>query len=386
MLNWRRELGSLAKRGVELVPPVLAEASVAIVVAFRTLDGGDAQGVFKFLKPGIVERLEVELDLLRLVGVHLDEVGRQGDVPQLNYRESFDDIQTKLASELRLDEEQRHLVTARRLYADEPHVQVPGLLPDLCTPQVTAMERVFGVNVTEHGLSSVAAQRRLARTVVRALIARPLLAHGGAAVFHCDPHAGNLMHTTDGRLAILDWSLVTRLSETERMALTRLMLAAIVFDRVRVTELVAQLSVRGTVDSSALDDVVRQWLQRYRQGQFPGVDWLVGLLDAAAVHAGLRVSAEMMLFRKSLLTLEGVLADLSGGEFEADEALAPELMGQFVSELPGRWLASLDSREFATRIANRDLVELAWTWPLAAARCCAPPVQSARACDLPTLR
>jgi ubiquinone biosynthesis protein len=362
-----RELGPLAKRGVEIVPPVLAEASVAFVVAFQTSGREDAPGVFKLLKPGIAERLEVEVDQLGAVGACLDESCRQGDVPQLDYQESFEEVRTRLISEVQLDEEQRNLATACRLYAGERGVHIPRLMPALSTPRVIAMERIFGVKVTEHQLRSGAAQRRLARTAVRVFVACPMFARGDAAIYHCDPHAGNLMHTSDDRLAILDWSLAARLTEPDRTALTQIVLAAVMFDSTKLAELIAGLGVRG-VDRSALEGIVRRWLQRCRQGQFPGLVWLLGLLDDAALNAGLRVSAEMMLFRKSMLTLEGVLADLAVDEYGLDMAVATELMAQFTSELPGRWLAPLGSRQFATRIANSDLIELGCTWPLAAIR------------------
>jgi ubiquinone biosynthesis protein len=204
--------------------------------------------------------------------------------------------------------------------------------------------------------------------VARALVARPLFAHGESVIFHCDPHAGNLMHAADGRLAILDWSLVARLAETERTLLTQIMIAAIMFDALRLAKLVARLGVRGAVDGAILLDIVRRWLLRFRQGQLPSLDWLLGLLDDATLNAGLRVSAEMLLFRKSLLTLEGVLADLTDSGYALNEVVASELLIQFASELPGRWLEAPRSRDFGTRISNADLAQLAGGWPLAMVR------------------
>ena len=60
--------------------------------------------------------------------------------------------------------------------------------------------------------------------------------------------------------------------------------------------------------------VVEPWLKRIRQGSFPGLSWLVGLLDEAVRTAGLRFAADLMLFRKSLHTLEGVIAEIGGGQ------------------------------------------------------------------------
>jgi hypothetical protein len=145
-------------------------------------------------------------------------------------------------------------------------------------------------------------------------------------------------------------------------------LAALLLDRRRLIDLIAGLDQRGKLDITALDAIVGHGLERLRQGQFPGLAWLVGLLDDAVLRAGLSVSAELMLFRKSLLTLEGVLADLTHEEFHVDDVLAADLASQFASELPARWWARFDSRQFGTRISNRDLAHLAWTWPLAAAR------------------
>ena len=80
------------------------------------------------------------------------------------------------------------------------------------------MERVTGGKVTEHGLVSADEKRRLADLVVEALIARPIFSKDSPALFHADPHAGNLFLTDDHRLALLDWSLVGSLGEPERVA------------------------------------------------------------------------------------------------------------------------------------------------------------------------
>jgi ubiquinone biosynthesis protein len=362
------ELGARLGSGIELTPPALAEASVAVVVPFRQLGEPPVHGVFKILKPGIGERLEQELQLLGEVGAHFDERCQELGIPPLDYQEAFGQVRAKLAWEVRLDEEQRHLAAAARLYADEPSLQIPRLFVDLSTPRVTAMERIVGVRVTDHCLDSSAARRRLARMVARGLIAKPLLASGADAAFHCDPHAGNLLQTDDGRLAILDWSLVARLSEREHVTLTQLLIAALLLDGAKIARLTKLLAHRDAIDDAALHAVVHRWLARRRSGQLPGLEWLVGLLDDASLEAGLRVSPEMMLFRKSLLTLKGVLADLTHNGFDADEVLLRDFLGQFASEWPLRWTAPLKSREFATRISNGDLLEMAWTWPFAAAR------------------
>jgi ubiquinone biosynthesis protein len=365
-----RELGPLDRRGVLLLPPALAEASVAFVIPFREghtpREGNPRDSVFKVLKPGIEERLAQELELVERVGAYLDEKCDEFHLPHLDYRDSFQQVREKLHHEVRLDLEQRHLAEAGHFYRDEPRVQVPALC-EHCTRRVTAMERVWGDKVTDHALDAAGDRRRLAALVLEALVARPVFTADGGALFHGDPHAGNLFLTHDHRLAVLDWSLVGRLGERERTAIGQITLGALTLSGERIAAALADLAVRQ-VDRPALEAVVDAWLDRVRRGRFPGFAWLTGLLDDAFQTARLPVGGELMLFRKTLHTLEGVLADVHTGTSPMDEVLLREFLRQLALEWPRRWLARPHSRAFATRLSNADLVQLLLGLPWAAAQ------------------
>lgn len=365
------ELGPLDRLGVTLEPPAIAEASVAVVIPFRQQragrNGGLDRGVFKILKPDIEDRLEQELQLLGRVGAYLDQRCDDFDIPHLDYQDSFAQVADKLRHEIRLDLEQQHLAQARAVYQGESRVQIPALL-EHCTPRVTAMQRVVGSKVTEHRLPSETAVRRLAEVVVAALIAQPLFSVADRAMFHADPHAGNLQLTADHRLAILDWSLVGSLRERQRTAIVQIVLSAMTLNAPRILALLTSLSERGRADGPALEGVVRQRLQRIRQGQFPGFAWLMGMLDEAVQTARLRVSADLMLFRKSLYTLEGVLADITAGVSYIDRVLLGLFLRHFSTEWRRRWVTPVDSRVFATQLSNGDLTQLLLSVPWTATR------------------
>jgi ubiquinone biosynthesis protein len=366
-----RELGPLERLGVRLLPPALAEASVAVVIPFlhehAPREHGGRDGVFKVLKPGIEERLAQELELVERVGAYLDEKCDEFRLPHLDYRDSFEQVRDKLRHEVRLDLEQRHLAQAGAFYRDEPRVQVPALF-EHCTRRVTAMERVTGGKVTGHGLDSAGDMWRLAGLIVEALIARPVFSPANRALFHGDPHAGNLFLTQDDRLAILDWSLVGTLGERERIALGQITLGALTLSAERIVTSLAGLAERRHVNRPALESVVGAWLGRVRRAQFPGFAWLMGLLDEAFQTAGLRVGGDLMLFRKTLHTLEGVLADVHAGTSPMDEVLLREFVRHLAVEWPQRWVALPHSRAFATRLSNADLVQMLLGLPWAAAQ------------------
>lgn len=362
------ELGPLDLLSVTLKPPALAEASVAVVVPFQVpIDGVLTEGVFKVLKPGIVERLDLELELLARVGAHLDEQTNELGIPPLNYEDAFEQTRHKLQCEVRFDLERQHLAEAHAHYAQMPEVSIPRVFPELCSPQVIAMERVHGRKVTDHLLECPHEKQRLADLVSRATITSPIFAPAPQAIFHGDPHAGNLLYTTDGRLAMLDWSLAGHLGEVERVCLVQALVGAVTLRPQRVSAALNALTVDGCQRPQALEQVVDQWLRKLRHGHTPGMSWLVGMLDAAVQVAGLRVSAEMLVFRKALHTLEGVVHEIGPTGHWIDDAARSEFVRHLFAEAPLRVLAHPASRAFATRLSNFDLAEVWASAPLAAA-------------------
>ena len=358
-----QELGPLDRLGVTLQPPALAEASVAVVVPFN-FTGAQAplNGVFKVLKPGIEERLEEELDLIEQVGSFLDQGCDDLQIPHLDYRDSFEQVREKLRYEVRLGEEQKNLTLARSFHETDSRVQIPELF-DLCTPRVTAMERVFGQKVTECCTDSRSADPRMSRLIIETLIARPIFSKAAQAPFHGDPHAGNLFSAEDGRLAILDWSLVGSLGEHERLLVMQIMLGAMAFRAEKILTGLSGLSKRQSGDPPALKSIVTKWMGRIRDGRLPGFTWLTGLLDDAAANGDLHFGADLMLFRKALHMVEGVVADMGGDNGLLDQVLLSEFVLHFCAEWPMRFLRPPDSHAFGTRVSSADLAELMWSLP-----------------------
>jgi ubiquinone biosynthesis protein len=363
-----RELGPLEPLGVTLLPPALAEASVAVVVPFRWQRAQNdlRQGVFKVLKPGIAERLEHELGLLEKVGEYLDQRCVQFDIPRLDYQGTFEQVRDKLRNEVRLDLEQRHLAMAAEFYAEDPGVQIAALYP-FCTPRVTAMERVWGHKVTDHTLNGYSGVQ-LAQRVIQALVARPVLSRSPKAFFHADPHAGNLLFTDRGKLAVLDWSLVGGLSERDRTVMVQVLLGALLLDAPAITRLLLDLNTSVRVRRPALTAVVDAWLKRIGLFRPPGFSWLTGMLDEAVQHAGLGLGADLLLFRKSMHLLEGVIADIGAPQDALDQVLLRQFLLHLAGEWPLRWLRPPFSRAYATRLSNADLLDSVLKVPMAMGR------------------
>jgi ubiquinone biosynthesis protein len=342
---------------LEVGTTALAEASVAVVVPFTWREAPDAelqQGVFKVLRPGIEEQLHEELAIWSALGLFLEERCVAFGLPVLDYRNTLDSIRKLLAREVQLDHEQVHLNRAAAFHADSCKVLIPRLLP-FCTPQMTAMERIDGCKVTDAPLS-LNQRQQLAKTLIEALIAKPFWhSTPSVAVFHADPHAGNLFVTNDGRLAILDWALVTILSKEQCAAVVQAVAGALTQDEVATQQAIESLGTSS--DSLALQAAVATGLRQVRAGAFPGFDWLMGLLDGLGTAGAIQFPEELTLFRKTLLTLSGVLDDVSE-QIAIDDVLIRSGLLQCYRELAARGMAHFESREFGSHLSNADWFRL----------------------------
>ncbi|HEX2531184.1 MAG TPA: AarF/UbiB family protein [Burkholderiaceae bacterium] len=339
----------------------LAEGSVAVVLPFIYRENGQARdGVFKVLKPGIEEKFSGELAVWLELGSFLEQRSRYFGLPALDYRGTLDSVRELLAREIHLRVEQENLRAAAVFYADEPRILIPRLLP-WCTSQLTAMERVFGEKVTDAALSPTR-RAELASTMMAALVGQPFWSTAETAMLHADLHAGNLFATTDGRLAVLDWSLTLRLSKADRESLVSVMLGGLTLDAERMCEVIAALGSMRT-DDPVLRRAVERALDRVAlQGCFPGFEWLLDLLDGLALQAAIELRHDLVLFRKTWFSLSGVIDELATGQSPDMQLLGLGLQ-RFLSELPTRLSALADPARFSIHVSNADLLRFgASTW------------------------
>jgi ubiquinone biosynthesis protein len=353
-----RELGKKCARALSLNSPALAETSVAVVIPFSS-DGSvgmyPSNGVLKVLKPNVIERLEEELEIWSDLAAFVDERCERDGLPMLHCKEILRNVGGFLVNEVRLDLEQLHLKEAARFYADSKKIQIPAPLP-CSTPRVTVMERVFGARIAETEHLSEGARKDVAGLVLKELVAKLIWSSEPWAIFHADPHAGNLVFTEDGRLAILDWSLAGYLDKTERERMAQIVLGALSRDANRILQAIAAMAIK-LPDEAALRKVVAKAVTVLYRTEAPALQWLLDLLGDAMFEAKVMFGEDLVLFRKSVLTLQGVAADVS-----EDLSLGKMLTLSGGLELSRKWnrrrVASAISRGFGAHASGVDLLSL----------------------------
>ena len=203
---------------------------------------------------------------------------------------------------------------------------VPTVEAAHSTARVLTTDRVDGRRLTEALDGADRAERtRLLRALCDG-IARQIFRGG---VVHADPHPGNFLCTADGRIAVLDWGCVLRLSADERRGYARLMLALAGGDGATAERELRGLGFGG--DGPALADIAASITAVMRPGvSAAAVDWeaqgqaFVADVTVRAKAAAVTVPRSFVLLGRVLGTLAGLVA-VYKPDLELAQIIGPHL-------------------------------------------------------------
>ena len=186
----------------ELGPDPVAAASLGQVYKGKLKSNGDIVAV-KVQRPAVLETVSVDLYILRRVGVALRSV------PQINTDVVglLDEWAERFFEELDYVKEGDNATKfAASIKDDLPQVVVPATYAEYTRRKVITSEWLDGEKLSQSTADDVG---DLVNIGVICYL-KQLLDTG---FFHADPHPGNLIRTPDGRLAILDFGLMTNIDD-----------------------------------------------------------------------------------------------------------------------------------------------------------------------------
>jgi predicted unusual protein kinase regulating ubiquinone biosynthesis (AarF/ABC1/UbiB family) len=178
-------------------------------------------------------------------------------------------------------------------------------------------------------------------------------------IFHADPHPGNVLLTSDGRIALLDIGMVARLAPAYRERLIKLFLA---LADSRPDEVARVCHTMGEelpdYDPVLFERAVTDVVGRSADAALSDLDVGAMLLQLTrrAGEAGLKMDPELVMLGKTLLNLDQVAATLDP-EFEPREALrrhTTDLMRTSMKTSPAAMFATvLEAKEFVEALPGR---------------------------------
>lgn len=168
----------------------------------------------KVQRPEIEEAIGLDFYLVRGLGKLINEYV---DVVTSDVVALVDEFARRVYQELNYVQEAKNAIRFKKLYGDRPDVLVPEIFWDYTSVKVLTMDWIEGVKLNEQE----AMKRQGLELIDMVNIGiqcslRQLLEHG---YFHADPHPGNLLATADGKLAFLDFGMMSETPQQARFAI-----------------------------------------------------------------------------------------------------------------------------------------------------------------------
>ena len=333
-------------------PEPLAAASLGQVHR-ATLRNG-RQVAVKVQRPGVREDVRAEMATLARIASVADKGSDWGRT--YGFARLLREFERSLTLELDYRREGRNLARFRTLTSDYDLLVVPEPVLDLTTGRVLTMDYVEGRKVTD--LGPLGLLDIDASAIVDQLFAaylHSILDHG---FLHADPHPGNLLVTSDGRLGIIDLGMVTTIPGRIQEKVVRLLVAIGDDNGEQAARVLADMGQPlDNYDAHAFrDDVTHLVSNAVSEGPDMQAGRVLVELSRISGARGLRPPPEMSMVGKALLNLDQSTLHLDP-DFVPAEAIRANLRQILRGGLrtsPGDLVtAALDAKEFTSQLPRR---------------------------------
>lgn len=282
---------------------VLGSASIAQV--HRAVLTTGERVVVKVQRPGIYKVMARDMVLLKRASRLVRVVSHSQDV--IDFDMVLEEMWGIAKQEMDFLIEADHIEEFRHLNQDEAFVTCPNVYRNLTTQHILVMEYVDGVRIDDfdglraRGVDITLLGRRLGENYVKQIIED--------GYFHADPHPGNIW-VRGGRIVWLDLGMMGRLSNRDRMAIRKAVIALANHDTFEMKTAVLALGVpRGHINHTALYQDIDALMAQYSTLDFR--DLRMGVLTRQIMNI-LRVHhiacpQGLSMFARGLLTIEGVM-------------------------------------------------------------------------------
>jgi ubiquinone biosynthesis protein len=315
----------------------LAAASIAQVHYATLLDGSEV--IVKVQRPGIDEQIEADISILSTLANLLDKY-----VPEsrfFNPKGIVEEFSRTIKKELNFIEEARNCNRFRKNFAESPDMYIPKIYDKFITQKVILMEKIKGVRIDDiAGIESMELDRgHLAKIGVNAYF-KQILEDG---FFHADPHPGNIFAMQDGRIGLMDFGIVGRVSPELREIIANTLLALLSKDFDKLTDQYIELGlVSEEMDAGSFRKEFRADLQDFLEPLYGltlkelNFSEYIDTVTHLALKHSMKIPSDLLLINKAMLIVENFARELDP-DFDfisAAEPYAATLMKKRMS--PGR--------------------------------------------------
>ncbi len=289
----------------------LAAASIAQVHTAELQDGTDV--VVKVLRPGVRERIEQDLEVMRTIAALAARYWEHGK--RLKPLEVVSEYEQTILDELDLMREAGNAAQLKRNFEGSDMLHVPEIYWDYCRPEVLVQERIHGIPISDMDALRAAGTNieKLAENGVEIFFTQ-VFRHN---FFHADMHPGNIFVNVEDpqnpKYAAVDFGIVGTLNPEDKQYLAENFLAFFERDYHRIAKL--HLDSGWVPDDARIDQLetaVRTVCEPIFNKPLSEISFAQVLmrLFRVAQRFNVEIQPQLILLHKTLFNIEGLGREL----------------------------------------------------------------------------
>ncbi|MDG2013955.1 MAG: AarF/UbiB family protein [Pirellulaceae bacterium] len=296
-------------------PEPLASASIGQVHLAKLADGRDV--IVKVRHAGIETSVATDLDILTGLAQMAE---RTEEFRPYHPKALVAEMARTMPRELDFRLELRSQTQFAKKFEQSKVVQVPEVFPEFSSEKMLTMELMQGYKLTDMTLPGGMAANLNSQSLEGGdgKIDFSEVARNGAnlylqmifddGLYHADPHPGNIMIMSDGRIGLLDYGMVGRISEQLREDIEAMLVAIVNSDVVLLVALVKRVgSCPMDLNEGELSAEVADFVAHFSMQSMSSFDMSAALNEFVSIvrkfHITLPGEAAMLI--KVLIQLEG---------------------------------------------------------------------------------
>jgi ubiquinone biosynthesis protein len=296
-------------------PVPMAAASIAQVHRAVLHDGREV--MVKVQRPHIEETIARDISILReiaqLIDIHVNEL-KPFNVPGI-----VDEFSGTINKELDFFIEASNAAQLRNNFRNSDILVIPEVHAGLSSKRVLVLEKIEGVRIDDYaGIERMGHTRKDIALKGAGAFFKMVFQDG---LFHADPHPGNIFVLSDGRLGLVDFGIMGRVTEENMEHFAGVLVALAGHDYDALTRQYVNL---GFVSEESVDldkfqrdlkEDLAELLEPYYGMTIRQIDFgtYVDRVTRILNRHKLKIPQNLYLMEKALLTLEGLLKQLDPG-------------------------------------------------------------------------
>jgi ubiquinone biosynthesis protein len=286
-------------------PPVAAASIAQVHRATVESAAGPRAVAVKVLRPGIERRFHSDLSAFTFAAQHAENMSTEAR--RLRLLEVVDTLRRTVTVEMDFRLEAAALSEMAENTKDDPDFRVPAVDWDRTSKEVLTLEWIDATPLSDRARLEAKGfdLPKLARSLIQTFL-RHALRDG---FFHADMHPGNLFVDDDGRFIAVDFGIMGRLGQKERLFLAEILHGFITRDYYRTAEVhfeagyvPAHHSIENFAQAiRAIGEPIHN-----RTAEDISMAKLLTLLFEVTGLFDMRTRPELLLLQKTMVVVEGV--------------------------------------------------------------------------------